>query len=54
VNRDFGRIFSTLLPGATAKLAPPEGKSVLEGLEFKVNMMLLLQSIAVSNFTRAF
>jgi len=36
VNRDFGRIFSTLLPGATAKLAPPEGKSVLEGLEFKV------------------
>jgi structural maintenance of chromosome 2 len=36
VNRDFGSIFSTLLPGATAKLEPPEGGSVLEGLEVKV------------------
>jgi structural maintenance of chromosome 2 len=25
VNRDFGSIFSTLLPGASAKLEPPEG-----------------------------
>lgn len=36
VNKDFGSIFSTLLPGATAKLAPPHGSGVLEGLEFKV------------------
>eukprot|EP01114_Cavostelium_apophysatum_P019873 TRINITY_DN6515_c0_g1_i1.p1 TRINITY_DN6515_c0_g1~~TRINITY_DN6515_c0_g1_i1.p1 ORF type:complete len:1177 (+),score=479.47 TRINITY_DN6515_c0_g1_i1:127-3657(+) len=36
VNRDFGSIFSTLLPGTTAKLEPPEGGSVLDGLEMKV------------------
>ena len=38
VNRDFGSIFSTLLPGATAKLEPPEASmgSVLAGLEVKV------------------
>ncbi|KAE8632218.1 hypothetical protein XENTR_v10001478 [Xenopus tropicalis] len=36
VNKDFGSIFSTLLPGANAMLAPPEGQSVLDGLEFKV------------------
>ncbi|XP_075067038.1 structural maintenance of chromosomes protein 2 [Mixophyes fleayi] len=36
VNKDFGSIFSTLLPGANAMLAPPEGKNVLYGLEFKV------------------
>lgn len=36
VNKDFGSIFSTLLPGATAKLAPLQGCGVLEGLEFKV------------------
>lgn len=36
VNKDFGSIFSTLLPGATAKLAPPQGCGVLDGLEFKV------------------
>ncbi|KAM4052044.1 structural maintenance of chromosomes protein 2 isoform 2-T5 [Anomaloglossus baeobatrachus] len=36
VNNDFGSIFSTLLPGANAMLAPPEGKGVLDGLEFKV------------------
>lgn len=36
VNKDFGSIFSTLLPGANAKLAPPEGKNALDGLEFKV------------------
>eukprot|EP01043_Picozoa_sp_COSAG02_P046520 COSAG02_NODE_4358_length_5457_cov_2.064390_8_plen_287_part_00 len=28
VNRDFGSIFSTLLPGANAKLEPEEGKTV--------------------------
>ncbi|XP_066576458.1 structural maintenance of chromosomes protein 2 [Amia ocellicauda] len=36
VNKDFGSIFSTLLPGSDAKLEPPEGRSVLDGLEFKV------------------
>lgn len=36
VNKDFGSIFSTLLPGTTAKLEPPEGKTVLDGLEVKV------------------
>ncbi|XP_073520236.1 structural maintenance of chromosomes protein 2 isoform X3 [Phyllobates terribilis] len=36
VNSDFGSIFSTLLPGANAVLAPPEGCDVLDGLEFKV------------------
>ena len=36
VNRDFGSIFSTLLPGTTAKLVPVEGGTVLDGLELKV------------------
>jgi structural maintenance of chromosome 2 len=36
VNRDFGSIFSTLLPGTTAKLEPPQGMEVWEGLEVKV------------------
>ncbi|XP_028844998.1 structural maintenance of chromosomes protein 2-like [Denticeps clupeoides] len=36
VNKDFSSIFSTLLPGADARLAPPEGFGVLDGLEFKV------------------
>lgn len=36
VNKDFGSIFSTLLPGVTAKLDPPEGGTVLDGLEVKV------------------
>ncbi|XP_022817929.1 structural maintenance of chromosomes protein 2-like [Spodoptera litura] len=36
VNKDFGSIFSTLLPGAEAKLTPPEGQTVLDGLEVKV------------------
>ena len=34
--QDFGSIFSTLLPGTQAKLAPPEGQTVLDGLEVKV------------------
>ena len=34
--KDFGSIFSTLLPGAKAKLMAPEGHSILDGLEFKV------------------
>lgn len=36
VNQDFGSIFSTLLPGASAKLSPVEGMTVLDGLEVKV------------------
>ena len=36
VNKDFGSIFSTLLPGTSAKLEPPEGGTVLDGLEVKV------------------
>jgi len=36
VNRDFGSIFSTLLPGASAKLEPPEGMEAWQGLEVKV------------------
>lgn len=31
--RDFGSIFSTLLPGTMAKLEPPEGGNFLDGLE---------------------
>ena len=36
VNKDFGSIFGTLLPGTKAKLQPPEGQTVLDGLEVKV------------------
>ncbi|XP_049787512.1 structural maintenance of chromosomes protein 2 [Schistocerca cancellata] len=36
VNKDFGSIFTTLLPGAQACLQPPKGKDVLDGLEVKV------------------
>ena len=36
VNKDFGSIFATLLPGTSAKLQPPAGQSVLDGLEVKV------------------
>ncbi|XP_050696445.1 structural maintenance of chromosomes protein 2-like [Eriocheir sinensis] len=36
VNHDFGSIFTMLLPGTQAKLQPPEGQDVLDGLEFKV------------------
>lgn len=37
VNADFGEIFSELLPGGSfAKLDPPEGKTINEGLEVKV------------------
>ena len=37
VNKDFGSIFSTLLPGTQAKLQPPDGMDIIEGgLEVKV------------------
>ena len=31
VNQKFGSIFSTLLPGTSAKLEPQEGRSFLDG-----------------------
>ncbi|CDF34566.1 unnamed protein product, partial [Chondrus crispus] len=36
VDSDFGNIFSDLLPGTSARLEPPEGKSVEDGLEIRV------------------
>ncbi|KAL6123484.1 hypothetical protein ACLB2K_076006 [Fragaria x ananassa] len=36
VNKDFGSIFSTLLPGTMGKLEPPEGCNFLDGLEVRV------------------
>jgi structural maintenance of chromosome 2 len=36
VNTDFGNIFNELLPGSFAKLDPPEGKTISDGLEVKV------------------
>jgi len=36
VNKDFGSIFGSLLPGTTAKLEPLAGQDVLAGLEVKV------------------
>lgn len=38
VNADFGQIFSELLPGSFAKLDPPEGKEISDGLEVKVSL----------------
>ena len=38
VNRDFGNIFAELLPGSFAKLDPPEGKQISDGLEVKVSL----------------
>ncbi len=34
--QDFGSIFSTLLPGTNARLSPPEGMGILDGLEVNV------------------
>ena len=55
VNRDFGSIFSSLLPGAHAKLEPPEGAtSVLDGLEVKVGFGgLWKESLSVWKSTSA-
>ena len=36
VNDNFGHIFSTLLPGAFAKVQPVNGKDLADGLELKV------------------
>lgn len=38
VNADFGQIFAELLPGSFAKLDPPEGKQISDGLEVKVSL----------------
>lgn len=36
VNKNFGKIFSSLLPGAFAKIEQMKGKELTEGLELKV------------------
>lgn len=36
VNKDFGAILGELFPGNTAKLTPPEGQDITQGLEVKV------------------
>ena len=35
---DFGAIFAELLPGNFAKLQPPEGQDLMQGLEVKVRL----------------
>lgn len=36
--RQFGQIFAELLPSNFAKLQPPEGKELADGLEVKVRL----------------
>ncbi|KAF8197070.1 condensin complex subunit SMC2 [Pholiota molesta] len=38
VSTDFGGIFAELLPGNFAKLQPPEGQDLMDGLEVKVRL----------------
>jgi len=38
VNEDFGLIFADLLPGSFARLEPPEGQLITEGLEIRVQL----------------
>ncbi|TFK71416.1 condensin complex subunit SMC2 [Pluteus cervinus] len=38
VDKDFGGIFAELLPGNFAKLRPPEGQDLTDGLEVKVQL----------------
>ncbi|EKM76313.1 hypothetical protein AGABI1DRAFT_63367 [Agaricus bisporus var. burnettii JB137-S8] len=38
VSADFGSIFGELLPGNFAKLQPPEGQDLMDGLEVKVRL----------------
>ncbi|KAF9005165.1 condensin complex subunit SMC2 [Cyathus striatus] len=38
VDRDFGGIFAELLPGNFAKLQPPDGQDLMQGLEVKVQL----------------
>lgn len=44
VNRDFGSIFTSLLPGTMAKLEPPEGQTFLAGLEVKARLLPLVHA----------
>jgi hypothetical protein len=37
-SRDFGGIFAELLPGNFAKLQPPDGQDLMDGLEVKVQL----------------
>lgn len=39
VNQDFGAIFSTLLPGTSAKLDPIEGQPFLNGTSQKFDLL---------------
>ncbi len=34
--QEFNNIFSSLLPGTKAQLVPPEGQTILDGLQFRV------------------
>jgi structural maintenance of chromosome 2 len=46
VNKYFGDIFNGFLPGNSAKLVPPEGKKITDGLEVKVRLgSLWLESL---------
>ncbi|KAH9475267.1 Structural maintenance of chromosomes protein 2 [Psilocybe cubensis] len=38
VSKDFGDIFAELLPGNFAKLQPPDGQDLMDGLEVKVQL----------------
>lgn len=38
ISRDFGAIFAELLPGNFAKLQPPDGQDLTQGLEVKVQL----------------
>lgn len=38
MSSDFGAIFAELLPGNFAKLQPPEGQDLMQGLEVKVRL----------------
>lgn len=50
VTKDFGSIFGTLLPGASAKLQPPFGKKVLDGLEVSSLNCIFLFSFYLKYF----
>lgn len=38
ITKDLSSILSTLLPGANAKLNIPNGRTILQGLEVRINM----------------
>ena len=44
VNKHFGSIFTTLLPGTEAKLEPEENKELEEGLCIRVALGMLFES----------